>query len=136
MLGIRSSKKSSEPRITSPPDARKEDIRTCTPHARSRTVHTTLWGSLDREEQGGAGGCGGSGDEKGSGAADETDLSRAVSAVHNAPIEVGGTRKPPLEASPVVKNAQLLCARASAPSRMRSAFFRIPARARAHCFHH
>jgi len=29
-----------------------------------------------------------------------------VSAVHNAPIAVGGRRKPPLEASPAVKNAQ------------------------------
>ena len=61
---------------------------------------------------------------------------RAVSAVHNAPIAVGGRRKPPLEASPVVKNAQLLCARSSASSRMRSTFARIRARARAHCFHH
>ena len=40
---------------------------------------------------------------------------RAVSAVHEAPIAVGGRLKPPLEASPVVKNAQLLCARASRP---------------------
>ena len=51
---------------------------------------------------------------------------RAVSAVHNAPIAVGGWRKPPLEASPVVENAQLLCALASALSRMRSAFVQIP----------
>ena len=44
-------------------------------HARSRTVHTKLRGSFDREEQGGAGGCGGSADEDGSGAADEHDRS-------------------------------------------------------------
>jgi len=53
-------------------------------HARSRTVHTTLRGSLDREEQGGAGGCGGSADEEGSGAAYESDRSESG---------VGGTQR-------------------------------------------
>ena len=138
MLEINSSKKSSKPGITSPPDARKKDIRTRTPQFTLAHVPCTqpCRAHLTEKSRGVPVAVVAALTKKAALPPTKATAARAVLAVHNAPIAVAGRRKPPLEASPVVKNAQLLFARASASSRMRSAFARIRARARAHCFHH